>query len=87
MKCQLNHSLKVNPLQQLCTSQAYEKKEKKKKKKKKDEHKQLCGLYKPKQGPALMADEKTSICFPQLSSSFYPTLPLCGAVSDSKWEI
>lgn len=35
MKCQLNHSLKVNPLQQLCTSQAYEKKEKKKKKKKK----------------------------------------------------
>lgn len=29
MKCQLNHRLRVNPLQQSCTSQAYEKKKKK----------------------------------------------------------
>lgn len=59
------------------------KKRRRKEKKKKEEHKQLCGLYKATQGPALMADEKISIWFPQLSSSFCPTLPLHGAVSDS----
>jgi len=55
------------------------------KEEKKEERKQLRGLYKATQGSALTADEKTSICFPQLSLSFCPAVPLRGAASDSTW--
>lgn len=40
------------------------------KKTNKEEHKRLRGLYKATHGPALAADERSSVCFPQLSSSF-----------------
>lgn len=47
----------------------------KRKKTNKEEHKRLCGLYKATHGPALVADEKSSVCFPQLSSSFCTSTP------------
>lgn len=82
-KHQLNPSLKASPLQQQCTSQAYEKKEKQKTQ---ERHRQFCGLHKAPQGPALPADRKTRVCFPRPSSSFCPALASCGALSDSLCE-